>query len=294
MAPGDPDRRKCIVLAIVFGLLSALIWGAGDFAGGLSSRRLGAYRAVMFGELVGVGLLLGALAIVHEPLPPLPVWLYSMVAGTVGSLGLLVLYHAMAVGQMSIAAPVSALLAAALPVVASALIDGLPGPTQMAGFAFALVAIWLVSQSGAGVQAGRLTDLRWPLLAGLGFGVYFILTHQATQGATFWPLVASRLAGTSLVLLFMMGRRMPWRETWYVPRSAWGLVILNAVLDVGGNAFYVLAGQVGRLDIAAVLGSLYPGGTVLLAWLVLKERITRSQALGIGAALVAIVLMTMG
>ncbi len=281
------------MLSILFGLTSALTWGAGDFAGGLSSRKLGAYRAVLFGDFFGLLFLFVAAGIYRENLPALYPLLIAALAGMLGSMGLLVLYYSMIKGQMSIAAPVSALLAATLPVIVGGILDGLPKPLQFLGFGFALVAVWMISQgdSDENFHIGRLADLRLPLLAGLGFGSYFVLMGAAARAttSTIWPMIASRTAGTLLLLIFVLARR----ESLGVPRSAWKVVAANAILDVSGNVFYVLALKTGRLDVSAVLSSLYPGATVLLAWLILKERISRNQWLGIVAALIAIALMTL-
>jgi drug/metabolite transporter (DMT)-like permease len=135
-----------------------------------------------------------------------------------------------------------------------------------------------------------LADLRLPLLSGLCFGVYFILTHQATRETLLWPLMISRIFGTLTVAVFLFARRESWRVQ---GRPAWAFIVLNGSLDILGNAFYILAGQYGRLDVAAILSSLYPGSTVLLAWLILKEKISTPQKLGILAALTAIVFMTL-
>ncbi len=277
-------------MTILFGFLSALVWGGGDFAGGLASRRIGAWRAVFYAEIIGFAFLLVALAIFREEFISLKGMLLGSAAGAIGSLGLLTLYRAMEIGKMSIAAPVSALLSAVLPVVVGALTAGLPPATQLLGFGLALLAIWLVSQAaGDGkFHLERLSDLRLPFLAGLGFGTYFILMHGVAQEATLWPMIASRTGGTLVLAAVLLVRREPLA----IPRAGWPLVTLCGALDVGGNVFYVLAAQAGRMDIAAVLSSLYPGMTVLLAWFVLKEHIAAGQKLGILAALGAIVLMT--
>ncbi len=281
------------MLSILFGLTSALTWGAADFAGGLSSRKLSAYRAVFFSDFFGLLLLLIAAGIYRENLPALYPVLIAALAGMFGSMGLLVLFYSMIQGKMSIAAPVSALLAATLPVIVGGMMDGLPKPLQFLGFGFALMAVWMIAQgdSEEKFHLGRLADLRLPLLAGLGFGLYFVLMGAATRAtpSLIWPMVASRTAGTVLLLIFVLVRR----ESFRVPRAAWNVVSANAILDVSGNVFYILALRTGRLDVSAVLSSLYPGATVLLAWLMLKERISRKQWLGIAAALVAIVLMTL-
>jgi uncharacterized membrane protein len=114
--------------------------------------------------------------------------------------------------------------------------------------------------------------------------------HYATEGvdALYWPMIASRLFGTFFLLVVVLGRR----ESLVVARDAWLVMLLNGILDVGGNFFYILALRTGRLDISAILSSLYPGATVLLAWILLKERLSRSQWVGIGAVLLAIVLFT--
>lgn len=279
------------MLSIVFGLSSALIWGAADFTGGLASRRTGAYRAVFFGETIGLLLLVSTALSLREPVPDQRTWMIGAFAGALGTLGLLLLYHALATGSMSIAAPVSALMAGLLPVVAGTFAEGLPGPLILLGFGLALGAIWLISQSGQTEKKIYLhiNDLRIPLLSGIGFGSYMVLTHTAAQDSTLWPMVASRLAGLLVTGTIMLLRG----DSWHLPSGTWRMVALNGVLDVGGNGFFILAGQVGRLDIAAVLSSLYPGSTVLLASLVLKERISRTQWLGILAALLAIIMFTL-
>ena len=278
------------MLSILLGLTSAITWGAGDFTGGLAARKTGAYRAVFYGEVFGLLLLFIVVVATPQPMPDVKSILLSIVAGALGTVGLMLLYSAMAQGKMSIAAPVSALLAAALPVVVGMITDGFPGYLTLMGFGFALAAIWLVSQGGDGVKdiLTHLSDLRLPLLAGVGFGLYFILMNAATRQTTFWPMVYSRSAGTIAMALFIIARR----DSFVTVRSAWPVMVLNGILDVGGNFFYVLAGQAGRLDISAVLSSLYPGSTVILAWIILKERLTRTQWLGILCALIAIILFT--
>lgn len=278
------------MLSVLFGLASALTWGAGDFAGGIVSRRTQAARATLYVEAVGLFIPLLAAFLSREAPILLSDWLWCGAAGTIGSLGLLALYHALAQGQMSIAAPVSGVTAAGLPVVIGVLIDGLPDWPSLAGFVLALAAIWLVSQSDHGGRLSRLRfqDLRFPLLAGLGFSVYFVFIHQGSQVGLFWPMVASRFFGT----LTLIGFAAFAKQIRFPGRSLWPVVGLNALLDVGGNAFFILAGQTGRLDVAAVLSSLYPGGTVVLAWLFLRETISPRQLSGILMALAAIALMT--
>ena len=276
------------MLSSLFGLLSALTWGAGDFAGGIVSRRTGVYRAAFYGESIGLALLVVMLAVVREPIPDRASWIWSAAAGACGSLGLILLLRALAEGLMSIAAPVSALMVAVLPVIASAVIEGLPGPLKYLGFGLALLAIWLISRRDSRSKELQLADLRLPLLAGVCFGFYFILMHQGSRTATVWPMIAARFAG-SIVLLFVAAAK---HQLQWPGRKIAPLVLLNAAGDIAGNTFYILAGQVGRLDVAAVISSLYPGTTILLAGMFLHERLNRLQWLGIFAALAALALMT--
>jgi drug/metabolite transporter (DMT)-like permease len=279
------------LISILFGLTSAVAWGAGDFTGGMASRKTGAYRAVLFAEIIGLIIVLVVALVVWQPVPAWGIWALSMAAGALGTMGILLLYHSMVKGLMSIAAPVSALLAALLPVIIGTFTESLPTLLTLIGFAFALAAIWLISQSKDGVKdlLSHISDLRLPLLAGVGFGCYFTLIHIATRTATLWPMVAARMGGILILMLYMMVRR----ETWKVENNAWSMIFINGVLDIGGNFFFILAGQFGRLDIAAVLSSLFPGVTVLLAWIFLKERLSRTQWIGIIAAMIAIVLFTL-
>lgn len=280
------------MLSILFGLFAALGWGAGDFTGGLASRKTGAYRAVFYGELIGIILLLVVVQFSGESLPDQKVWLLSMLAGVLGTVGLMFLYHSMTLGLMSIAAPVSALLAASLPVLVGIFKDGIPEILTVFGFGFALFAVWMISQSEGGVTdiLAHLSDLKLPLLAGIGFGLYFVFMHEATStGAVIWPMVASRSGGMILIVTFMLITRAAWKVE---DSSVWPMITINGILDISGNLFFILAGQAGRLDVAAVLSSLFPGATVMLAWIFLKERLTRNQWIGIGSALAAIVLMT--
>jgi drug/metabolite transporter (DMT)-like permease len=196
----------------------------------------------------------------------------------------------MTIGKMSIATPVSALMAATLPVITGTLIEGFPGLLTFLGFILSLSAIWLISREEDNHSRilAHISELRLPLLAGLGFGTYFILVHQAAQQSTYWTMLASRIGGVLVMVVFMLARQKNWR----VSRVAWPLIALNGFLDITANGFYILASQTGRLDVAAILSSLYPAGTVLLAAILLKERVARSQAMGIGLALIAIIFLT--
>jgi drug/metabolite transporter (DMT)-like permease len=278
------------MLSIFFGLTSALSWGAADFCGGLASRKAKAYQAVLFGEAAGLAVLLVVAFSSGEAAIGWYSWLLCGIAGSMGVLGLLLFFQAMARGKMSVASPVAALTGAVLPVVVGSLSEGFPGWLTLAGFVLALAAIWFISQPDGGPKnlRLRLADLSLPLMAGIGFGVYLILIHRGSQTGLFWPMVSARSAGVITMLAYTLVTRQPFLPT----KAVWPLLILNGVLDVSGNGLYILAGQNGRMDVAAVLASLYPGLTVLLAALFLHERLGRLQITGIIIALIAIALMT--
>lgn len=280
------------MLSIVYGILSAASWGAADFIGGLASKRTSPYRVLFISEIAGLIPFAALALLTHEPMPSTTSLLLGAGSSLLGLTGLLFLYRALADGQMTIAAPVSALFAALLPVLFGLFTLGTPPPAILIGFAFAFLAVWLISQPSAGSSLSiphSFADLRLPLLSGIFFGLYFIIIHEATRDSFFWPLVAARFAGVVAFGLYALLRRQPAMP----PRDLWGFCILNGIIDIGGNAFYVLAANVGRIDVAAVLGALYPASTVVLAWMFLKERMTWLQALGVLLAFVAIVLFTL-
>jgi drug/metabolite transporter (DMT)-like permease len=273
-------------LAAIFALSAAAAWGSGDFTGGLAARRIGPFHTVLISYTVGLlALVIVALAR-FEILPPPADLLWGALAGLFGLVGLGFLFRGFAAGRMGIVAPVSAVLATAIPVIFAALSEGLPRELQLSGFGLALAGIWLLSRREP--LGGRPAGLGMALLAGLGFGAFFTALSQVGESAIFWPLVAGRLAACVLMVAFALAMRRPLIP----PRSPLGLLALAGVLDVGGNLFFLLAIQSGRLDIAAVLGSLYPAVTAILARLVAGEHMARLQVIGLAAAVLAIVLIT--
>ena len=271
---------------VIFGLAASLFWGSGDFNGGLASRRANATSVVIGAYTIGFFLLIGLALLWREPFPgPLDL-VWGGLAGFAGAIGLISFYSAMSIGRMGIAAPVSAVLTAGLPVIFSAFTQGLPSLLQLGGFVLALLAIGLISRPEG--EKGRPEGLGLALLAGCGFGCFFILVSHVSQAATFWPLSAARLTAV-LLLLVMAGIR---RQGAIPKMTVAPFVLLAGVLDAIGNAFFVLATHSGRLDVAAILSSLYPAATVLLAAIVLRERMTRIQTIGILLALIAVPLIS--
>ena len=271
---------------LIFGLTAAACWGAGDFCGGLATKAAAAYRVIISSQLVSLLLLVLLAITLHEPLPTIDHLLLAGVAGIIGAIGMLALYRALAVGQMGVAAPVSAVVAAGVPVIVGSFIEGPPSTAQLIGFGLALVAVWFISRTGNSAVQWR--DLGLPIIAGLGFGTFYVLIGSAGQSAVWWPLVAARIGSLSALFCVTLIKRQPR----LVEKQALKLIVLIGVFEVGGNACYILARQAGRLDVAAVLASLYPAVTVWLAGFFLKERMYRLQSIGVLAALAAIVLIS--
>ena len=294
MARGERRHARIISIvnpeaaAIVFGLASAASWGAGDFSGGLASKRQSVAVVIVVSQLFGVILLTGLALLWRESVPPAGYLFYGALAGLAGALGLVALYHGLATGTMGVVAPLTAVIAAGLPVVFGILSAGLPAVQQLAGFGFAFAGIWTISRNGAGGVV-TLSDLLLPFVAGTGFGLFFIFIDQVSEEAVYWPLVAARLASMTVLSVFLLS----WRRTATWRPLNLPLLALTGALEAGGNVFFALASASGRLDIAAVLGSLYPASTVFLAWLILKERLLGRQWAGIAAVLIAIVLITL-
>ncbi len=273
--------------AVFYGLACAVVWGAGDFSGGMAVKRTNPYGAVIAAHAVSLVMLLTLGVITGEALPPTRDLLWACVAGVGGGIGLALLYSALASGQMSIASPVSALVAAGLPVLFGAFSDGLPRASTLIGFGLALAAVWVIS-GGVGVKL-QIERISLPLLSGMCFAAFFIFLDRGSGQSILWPLVATRVSSITSLLSFSIITRQPWIPT----RDSWVPIIISSLLDSAGNALYAMSARMGRMDVAAVLGSLYPGSTVLLAWFILKERVSPLQMIGIVIALVAIVLITL-
>jgi drug/metabolite transporter (DMT)-like permease len=280
-----------IIATVLFGLAASLCWGSGDFSGGLASRRINASSVVIAGYSVGFVLLLALALLRGEPFPAPVDLLWGGLAGLAGALGLISFYTALASGKMGIAAPISAVLTAMLPVLFTALTAGLPGPLRLGGFVLALLAIALISRPDHAAEE-RPQGIGLAVLAGFGFGCFFILISRVSEGATFWPLAAARLTSVVWLLLVLLLRGQQKQHLLSGLRRVAPLVLLAGTLDALGNVFFVLAAHSGRLDVAAILSSLYPAATVLLAASVLRERVTRMQAVGILLVLLAIPLIS--
>ncbi len=283
---------------VALGLASAAAWGSADFGGGLAGRRAPLFGVILFSQFAGCGLALALAVLRGERLPAGSDAAIAVAAGVVGGIGIGALYRGLSTGRMGVVAPISGVLTAVVPVSVGILLQGLPGPAALAGIALALVAVVLVSSAPGGVpgapeipRLGPLpADAATAILAGVALGVLNVILSRLSPGAVFGSLVLVRLVEAAIIgMVIVLARR-----TWRLPRPVWPLVALVGGLDMAGNGLFILAAQAGRLDVAAILSSLYPVATLILAALVLKERVVGVHALGVVAALVAIVLVRLG
>ena len=223
-----------------------------------------------------------------EPVPGPADAAWAGVAGLFGGMGIVALYRGLAMGRMGIVAPVTGVIAPAIPVALGIALAGPPGPVRALGLGLGLVAVVLVSLSrGPGpARAG----LGLAVGAGISFGLFFSAISRVGPGLLFGPIVIARGAAIAFVGAAIVVARRQWR-----PPSRLAPAILGvAALDLAGNAFFLASTQAGRLDVATVLSSLYPVATVLLAVVVLRERVTGTHALGIVAAGAAIACIALG
>jgi drug/metabolite transporter (DMT)-like permease len=282
---------------VVLGLASAAAWGSADFGGGMAGRRAPLLGVVLFSQLLGLLVAL-AVAVARQEAFPAPVDLgVAVVAGVLGGIGIGALYAGLARGRMGVVAPISGVLSAVVPVTAGILLQGLPGPAALVGIGLAMVAVVLVSGApGASTAvpqrriAGLPADVAIALVAGTAIGFFNLTMSRLSPGSVFAPLVVLRLTEAVMLGSVILALRRPWR----LPRAIWPLILVVGALDMAGNGLFILAAQAGRLDVAAILSSLYPVATLILAATVLKERVVGVHALGVVVAVAAIILVRIG
>ena len=294
-----PGLPRGALLAIA----AAVLWGGGDFSGGMAVKRAGgtlpaALRVVLFSHFTSFCLLVAAALFRHDPLPHGAPAVWALVTGLAGGVSVLTFYIALADGAMGSAAAISGLLAATIPAIVSGATEGSPGLLPLLGFALAAGAIWLIAAGGAALRTTRRITLL-AVASGTGFGIYFVSLRMASHAGFLWPLSGSRVGSMSVCLALLLamrlraGRAGTGREPVAITRKVIAWALATAILDTGGNVFYMSATRAGRLDIAAVLASFYPASTILLAAWLLRERPTLRQGLGMLLAAAAVVLITL-
>ena len=276
------------LLGILLAFTSALVWGSGDFTGGLAARKMHHYQVLLLSAFSGLAALAVGALLTHESFPRGYDILWSALAGITGTIGITSLYKALSIGEASVVAPTSAVLGAGIPVAFNILFNGLPTVTILVGFLLAFVGIWIVSQSSSRKGGDSRKGFWLACLSGFGFAGFMILMAQVQPGKVFTPLIIERIVISLVAILLMASSRLP------VPDLRVSRIgLLAGVLDIGGNVFFMLAKNLTRMDIAVVLSSLYPAATVILTGIFLKEKITLKQWVGVIFCLVAIILITL-
>jgi drug/metabolite transporter (DMT)-like permease len=269
--------------------VSATAWGTADFGGGLLSRRAPLFGVVAATQAIGLVAALALALLRQEPIPAGADLLWAVIGGLAGVVGITSLYRGLAVGRMGVVAPTTGVLAAVVPVAAGFALEGVPRTAAVAGIVIALLAVLLVTRA-PGHGDDRPSGIRWALLAGLAIGSFNVCVGQFSGAGALGPLAIMRLLQVVVLGILIVTWRQPWRlERVLAPR-----LVVVGLLDMTGNAAFILAAQAGQLAIAAVLSSLYPVVTVLLAIAVLRERLTRSHVLGIALTGIAIALIAAG
>jgi len=258
------------------------VWGASDFLGGVGARRANAFLFTAIVHLSGL-VAFGTLALTTgAAFPGKASVAWSLIAGLLGGLALALFYRALARGNMGLVAPVAAVLGAAIPTIVTASREGFPGYRHLLGFILAGIGVWLISRTKAGV--GRPEGLGMAVLAGIGFAGFYLSAHQAGGASALWIATCSRVGAllvTGSIVLF--GRHLR-----AVPAPVLGIAVVAGILDLTGSVGFIRASQIGRLDEAVVISSLYPAVTVLLARIFLHEHFSRARTIGMVAALAAV------
>lgn len=275
------------MLAVLLGLASGLSWGVADFFGGIASRRAPAISVVALSQAAGLLLALVLLALVRPDVPSPGGYGLGVAAGVVGAIGLVAFYRALAVGTMSLVAPVTA-LGALIPLAVDLAAGRSPGVIALAGMVVALAGAALAA-SAPGPASRR--GLGLAVVAAAGFGGFFVLlAESADRGGALWALIAARTGSVPIALLGVAAAAAGLA----VGRRILPLVVVAGVLDASANLMFAIGSQRGLVSVVAVLGSLYPVATVALAAAVLHERLGRLQAVGAGVALAGVVMIAAG
>jgi drug/metabolite transporter (DMT)-like permease len=286
-------------MVYLLALGSALFYGAADFLGGVTSRRAGAIPVVVLSQFGGMVVLALLLPLLPASSPSHTDLLWGAAAGLTGGIGVALLYRALAIGIMAVVAPTTAVCAVAIPVVVAVLLGERPVPLAVGGIVLGIVSIVLVSQQQTAAEASR-PDPRarralppgvgTALASGVAIGFFFLSLARTSSEGGMWPLLMARVVS---VLLFG-SVALAGRTSLRMPTGVMALVFAAGTIDMLANALYVVAARQGPLSVVVTLSALYPASTVLLARIVLRERLSNLQVTGVVCALAAVVLIVSG
>lgn len=282
-------------------LAAAVLWGGGDFSGGMGAKHAGgtmggALRVVLLSHAISLSVLATVALLRGDTFPHGAPLMWGLTAGVMGGLSLTGFYVALSRGAMGASAAVSGLLAAAIPAVVSSVQEGSPGLLRVFGFVVAGAAIWLIAAGENPEAVPASAGTVWlAVLSGAGFGIYFVALKFAAVAGLVWPMATARMGSLTLCSVILGGLTLagsPLRAG-RLNRLAMFWIAGAAALDTSGNLLFMASTRAGRLDVAAVLASLYPASTILLAAWTLHERPTRRQGVGMLVAAAAVVMITL-
>lgn len=290
----------CRPVAVLLGLGSAITYGTADFIGGLVTRRNPVARVVLISKTGGLLLYLAAFPILLGAELTVRVWGWGLAAGLAGSVGIGFLYRGLARGRMSVVAPITAVVSAVMPAVFGLAIGERPTAVQLMGVTVAILAVALVSAApDPATSEGSRVPLREQLnrsgvpdalASGVGIGAFLILITRAGEDSGSWPLVAARVGEIAVMAAIVALTRTGIR-----PDPGTGKAVVTAgALDAAANLLYLIGTRLGLISVVAVLTSLYPAATVLLARVFLRDRLSRGQLVGLGLALAGVIMLTAG
>lgn len=283
------------MLALVLGLAAGLTYGVADFTGGFASRRAPLLSVLLLSQVCGTALLLASFPLLNEGAVSVEALGWGAAAGLAGAGGVTLLYRGLSRGRMSIVAPITSVNAASIPVLYGLITGERPSGIALIGVAISLTAIAFVSRTPERDDVARTKLTQDPasidaLGAGTCFGFFFIFLAFSPGDSSMWPLAGARIASLLAFCIAALIARAPIRT---LAGSMW-LIAAAGILDVAANLFYLLATREGLLSLVAVLTSLYPAATVLLARFVLHERLVRLQLAGLGLAASGVTLIALG
>lgn len=276
-------------MAVLFALFAAAAYGVSDFFGGLASRQVPAITVLLASYPIGTVLMAAAVPIYGGPISA-GTLVWSLSGGAAGLVGVALLYTALSQAPMNVISPVTAVMTAVVPIVAGVLLGERPHLLAWIGIALGLVAVTLITRQPADHPHGPIgwRPLTMAVLAGVGFGAYFICLATTDEDSGIWPVVLSRTMAVLLVVPLAAALAGFVR----MPRPVLALAAMAGALDAVANLAFLLASRHGLLSLSSVITALYPAGTVLLAVLILKERTGAVQRIGLGVAVAAVVLLT--
>lgn len=278
-----------IELVVFYALLAAITWGVGDFLGGFTTKTSHVSITVFVGHTIGLLMLIPFYFILDEENLSRNEIMFSAVAGLSGVVGLYMLYMGLSKGKMGYVAPISAVIAMMLPVIVGFLDHGFLELSKYIGIFLAIGSIWGLTKGDVGTLSK--SDLFYAIMSGLGIGLFLIFISYGGKDATFSPMIVARIASVALFFIIVMYRKGKGSSFGYLGNRQMILICGSGFFDMTANLLFIKATQYGALEIASILSSLYPTTTIILSWIILKDKIEKEKLIFLVGILVSIVLL---